>query len=144
MNALKESQLYLTDVSFGRLLKGLRRQTGLTQLELSSRARLSVSRICDLERGRCPPPSRAAFDRLTIGLGLTRDEVQRLARAAALIEPDRGLNVYLPESNRRLAELVLQSQTLSEQTVHVIKELLKSTSSPRTNCHHTNQEKGRL
>lgn len=141
MNVPNESQLF-TGLRFGHLLRCLRQRNSLTQLELSSRARLSVSRICDIERGRCPPPSRAAFDRLTTSLCLTRAEVQRLAMAAALIEPKRGLNVYLPEPNRQLAELVLQSPTLSEQTVQLIKELLKPATSSCTDPRRANLEKG--
>ncbi|UJW81195.1 helix-turn-helix domain-containing protein [Hydrogenophaga sp. SL48] len=144
MNAHKESQLSLTGRSFGHILRCLRQRNGLTQQALSSRAKLSVSRICDLERGRCPPPSRTTFDRLTTGLGLTRAEVQRLAMAAALIEPERGLNVYLPEPNRLVAELVLQSHTLSEQTVRLITELLKPTNISRTDSRKANHEKGPL
>ena len=64
--------------------------------------------------------------------------------AAALIEPERGLNVYLPEPNRLVDELVLLSHTLSEQTVRLITELLKPTNISRTDSRKANHEKGPL
>lgn len=53
---------------FGALLRGLRRQQGLTQAELAVRARVAQTYISDLERGTGKQPSAVVLGRLAAAL----------------------------------------------------------------------------
>jgi transcriptional regulator with XRE-family HTH domain len=71
---------------FGTLLRRYRQAAGLSQEELAERAGLSVRTVGDLERGAAHAPRK--------------DTVELLARALALVPPERAA---LAEAARRLS-----------------------------------------
>lgn len=71
----------------GAWIRATRMEQGLSQRELSSRAGLSRSYVCDIERGRGAHPSVETLDKLAAALGAARVD---LMKAAGLIEPSDG------------------------------------------------------
>ncbi|NUT35637.1 MAG: XRE family transcriptional regulator [Hamadaea sp.] len=72
-------------VSFGALLRELRRNTGLTQEQLAARASISAQAVGALERGTRRFPHQYTLTRLADALGL--DDVQRTAFTTAATRP---------------------------------------------------------
>jgi DNA-binding SARP family transcriptional activator/tetratricopeptide (TPR) repeat protein/DNA-binding XRE family transcriptional regulator len=68
-------------VLLGDLIRDFRRASGLTQLELASRAGVSTGAIRDLEQGRTGRPLPGSLARLAGALGLSRGQVSQLQRA---------------------------------------------------------------
>lgn len=73
-------------IVFGEELRARRRSAGWTQARLAEAARLSVSAISFIERGKRQPSLGAAF-RLSAALGLAADGLAR-ATAARLSGPE--------------------------------------------------------
>src|SRR5215813_12340616 len=71
-----------SDVTFGDLLRQLRKATGLTQAELAERAGLSVRGLNDLERGARRTPRRDTVVLLGGALGLAGEERAAFVAAA--------------------------------------------------------------
>src|SRR2546423_10024185 len=71
-------------VSFGHLLRRLRRAAGLTQQALAERAGLSLDAVGMLERGVRRAPRMATVTLLAQGLGLSGVQRDALAAAADL------------------------------------------------------------
>ncbi|WP_420715131.1 helix-turn-helix domain-containing protein, partial [Streptomyces sp. XY332] len=67
---------------FARLLRGLRRQAGLSQEELAHTSGVSVRALSDLERGRTRGPQRRTVQALADGLGLDPTAASALEEAA--------------------------------------------------------------
>jgi tetratricopeptide (TPR) repeat protein/transcriptional regulator with XRE-family HTH domain/DNA-binding SARP family transcriptional activator len=67
----------------GSVLRGFRRDAGLTQHELARRAGLSLGSVSDLEQGRTRRPQRDTLEALVTALGLTSAQAGELERAAA-------------------------------------------------------------
>jgi DNA-binding SARP family transcriptional activator/DNA-binding XRE family transcriptional regulator len=65
----------------GDLVRDFRRSSGLTQLELASRAGVSAGAIRDLEQGRTGRPLPGSLARLATALDLSRAQVGELQRA---------------------------------------------------------------
>lgn len=61
---------------FGSRVKFLRRQLGISQLELSLRAGVSKNYICDLEKGR-RNPSLETMERISLGLNVSLEELMK-------------------------------------------------------------------
>jgi len=57
--------------SFGKQLRCLRSERGLTQEQLAENSQLTVDQIAQVERGEISP-SLTTLRRLTVGLGLAR------------------------------------------------------------------------
>jgi tetratricopeptide (TPR) repeat protein len=69
-------------VTFGELLRQLRKDSGLTLEELATRARVAVRTISDLELGKAKSPRESTLSRLAWGLRLEDPVQARLAAAA--------------------------------------------------------------
>src|SRR5260370_40598492 len=63
------------DITFGAMLRALRRQAGLSQRELAQRARLDFSYISKVENGRLPPPAADTIVHLCSILGVPADDM---------------------------------------------------------------------
>lgn len=61
---------------FGSRVKFLRKQLGISQLELSLRAGVSKNYICDLEKGR-RNPSLETMERISLGLNISLEELMK-------------------------------------------------------------------
>lgn len=72
-----------TPNEFGRLLRELRTDAGLSQERLAHGAGVSVRALADLERGRTTGPQRRTVEALAAALGLTADLARSLEAAAA-------------------------------------------------------------
>lgn len=70
--------------ALGAWIRANRMEQGFSQRELASRAGLSRSYVCDIERGRGAHPSMETMDKLASALGAARVD---LMKAAGLIEP---------------------------------------------------------
>ena len=96
----------------GAWVRATRMEQGLSQRELSSRAGLSRSYVCDIERGRGAHPSVETLDKLAAALGAARVD---LMKAAGLIEPVDGSRETAEE--RRLLSVF---RDLSESGQHTL------------------------
>ncbi len=63
------------EITFGAMLRTLRRQAGLSQRELARRARLDFSYISKVENGRLPPPAADTIVLLCSILGVPADDL---------------------------------------------------------------------
>jgi transcriptional regulator with XRE-family HTH domain len=63
----------------GDWIRRERQRQHFSQRELASRAGLSRSYLCDIERGRGASPSIATLDRLSTALGVSRTDVLQVA-----------------------------------------------------------------
>lgn len=63
------------DITFGAMLRALRRQAGLSQRELAQRAGLDFSYISKVENGRLPPPAADTIVLLCSLLGVSADDL---------------------------------------------------------------------
>ena len=88
-----------TGTTLGSWIRATRMEQGLSQRELATRAALSRSYVCDIERGRGAHPSVETLDKLAAALGAARVD---LMKAAGLIEPSTG-GRESPEERRLLA-----------------------------------------
>lgn len=73
----------------GDWIRQERQRLHLSQRELASRAELSRSYLCDIERGRGASPSIGTLDRLSTALGVSRTDVLQVA---GIVEPPAGEN----------------------------------------------------
>jgi transcriptional regulator with XRE-family HTH domain len=85
--------------ALGQWIRATRMEQSLSQRELATRAGLSRSYVCDIERGRGAHPSVETLDKLAAALGAARVD---LMKAAGLIEPVEG-GRETPEERRLLA-----------------------------------------
>ena len=67
----------------GDWVRAIRLEQGFSQRELASRAGLSRSYVCDIERGRGAHPSVETLDKLAAALGLSRVD---LLKASGVID----------------------------------------------------------
>src|SRR3954468_1193107 len=74
--------------SFGTLLRDFRRQAGLSQTALATRAGLATSAISALERGVRQRPHPQTIDLLSAALALRADERASLVSASWSPRPD--------------------------------------------------------
>lgn len=65
--------------SFGRLLRELRRQAGVTQRELAAKAEVDFSYISKVENDRVPSPAVDTIEKICSILGAPPDELLALA-----------------------------------------------------------------
>lgn len=72
-----------TQSSFGKRLRKLRQQRGLTQRELAVLVGLDVTYISKLERERVGPPARAAIVKIAETVGAEEEELMLLAGRAS-------------------------------------------------------------
>jgi transcriptional regulator with XRE-family HTH domain len=68
------------DITFGAMLRGLRRQVGLSQRELAHRASLDFSYISKVENSRLPPPAADTIVLLCSILGVSADDLLAATR----------------------------------------------------------------
>jgi len=73
----------------GDWIRRERQRLHFSQRELASRAGLSRSYLCDIERGRGSSPSLSTLDRLSTALGVSRTEVLQMA---GVVDPPAGLD----------------------------------------------------
>jgi len=88
-----------TGTTLGSWIRATRMEHGLSQRELATRAALSRSYVCDIERGRGAHPSVETLDKLAAALGAARVD---LMKAAGLLGPVEGARES-PEERRLLA-----------------------------------------
>jgi transcriptional regulator with XRE-family HTH domain len=88
-----------TGSPLGNWVRATRMEQGLSQRELATRAALSRSYVCDIERGRGAHPSVETLDKLAAALGAARVD---LMKAAGLIDPVEG-GRESPDERRLLA-----------------------------------------
>lgn len=96
-------------LTFGSLLKRLRKQAGMTQRDLAAALGYSESLICSLEKAQRLPDLQAVMDRYIPALGLQDDP----AAATALIEQAalaRGQRVPVTTTVQRTAQTPWQVQ----------------------------------
>src|SRR5262245_31248242 len=101
-----------SDVTFGNLLRQLRKAAGLTQAELAELAGLSVRGLNDLERGARLTPRRDTVALLGDALGLTKEGRAAFVAAArrASIPPAQRAWHDLPDSvSRRQVERMYEA-----------------------------------
>ena len=72
----------------GVWIRATRSEQGMSQRELASRAGLSRSYVCDIERGRGAHPSVVTLDKLAAAMGIARLD---LLKASGVIEPETTL-----------------------------------------------------
>jgi transcriptional regulator with XRE-family HTH domain len=72
------------DHALGQWIRSARTAQGVSQRALASRAGISRSYLCDIERGRGAQPSVGVLDKLATALGASRWD---LLRAAGILEP---------------------------------------------------------
>ncbi len=68
------------DITFGAMLRALRRQAGLSQRELAQRASLDFSYISKVENSRLPPPAADTIVLLCSILGVSADDLLAATR----------------------------------------------------------------
>jgi transcriptional regulator with XRE-family HTH domain len=95
------------DDSFGGLLRMYRRRSGLSQIELAEKARISSRAISDLERGVRSRAYHPTVEALAGALSLREDERERFSSAVrrARSHPRPRLRVTDAEQDRRVAAL---------------------------------------
>ena len=71
----------------GDWIRRERQRLHFSQRELASRAGLSRSYLCDIERGRGASPSISTLDRLSTALGISRTDVLQVA---GIVDPPAG------------------------------------------------------
>ena len=93
--------------SFGGLLRMYRRRSGLSQIELAEKARISSRAISDLERGVRSRAYHPTVEALAGALSLRDDERERFSSAVkrARSHPRPRLRVTDAEQDRRVANL---------------------------------------
>ncbi|MQY13492.1 Regulatory protein AfsR [Streptomyces sp. RB5] len=92
----------------GELLRGLRREAGLTQEELAEAAGLSVRAVRDVERGAVATPQKETVRRLADALGLVgpaRDGFEETARGRGVAVATRTLPRDIASFTGRQGEL---------------------------------------
>jgi transcriptional regulator with XRE-family HTH domain len=94
----------------GDWIRRERQQRHFSQRELASRASLSRSYLCDIERGRGASPSIATLDRLATALGVSRTE---MLQVAGIVDPPAGHTT--PE--RRMMALYRDLSTTGQSSV---------------------------
>ena len=121
-----ESQMSVAQRSdrspFGKLLREMRREAGLSQEALAERALMSVDTISALERGTSQAPQRETLAALVSALDLDAD--QRSALEALAVRPGQ-LRSYA-EDRRAKTNLPLVSQQLygRERETEAVKALI--------------------
>lgn len=73
--------------NLGDWIRRERQRHHFSQRELASRASLSRSYLCDIERGRGASPSISTLDRLSTALGVSRTE---MLQVAGIVDPPAG------------------------------------------------------
>jgi transcriptional regulator with XRE-family HTH domain len=66
-------------VRFGRRIRKLRKNAGLTLRDLASRIEVDFSYISKLENGQLPPPSESVITRLAVAFNADKDELIQLS-----------------------------------------------------------------
>lgn len=69
-------------MNIGQNVKSLRLRAGLTQREVSARANLSHSFICQIEKGRHPSVGAAALQNIARALGVDINDLLKSASAS--------------------------------------------------------------
>lgn len=100
--------------ALGGWIRATRMEQSLSQRELATRAGLSRSYVCDIERGRGAHPSVETLDKLAAALGAARVD---LMKAAGLIEPVEG-GRETPEERRLLAVFRDLSESGQQAVLH--------------------------
>ncbi|SDG23795.1 Transcriptional regulator, contains XRE-family HTH domain [Limimonas halophila] len=104
---------------FGRRLRALRAQHGLTLKAMATEIGVSPAYLSALEHGHRGRPNRRFVQQVCRVLGVQRDEADKLARLAALSHPrvtvdTAGLTPEATELANRLAE---QIHTMSQDRI---------------------------
>lgn len=66
--------------SFGRTLRHLRRESGLSQRRLAERVGVDFSYISKLENDRLPPPASETISKIAEALGIAHTDLHAVAR----------------------------------------------------------------
>ena len=82
-----EQSVVTTPGELGDWIRRERQRLHYSQRELASRAGLSRSYLCDIERGRGASPSITTLDRLSTALGVSRTDVLQVA---GIVDPPAG------------------------------------------------------
>jgi transcriptional regulator with XRE-family HTH domain len=94
------------DVELGRVIRSLRRERGLTLLQVAAASGLSQPFLSQLELGRSRPSMRSLF-RIAAALGTTQQTLLGLAAGDPVGEPVRGGDVALVDVENGGARLLL-------------------------------------
>lgn len=110
--------------AFGRLLRRLRVEAGLTQESLAEQAGLSSRTISDLERGLATAPRRSTLALLSDGLQLDPAQRQHLANAARVnpgsARPLHNLPAHLTSFIGRGSELSALRELLAQPGTRLV------------------------
>lgn len=110
---------------FGTTLQHLRKQEGLSQAELSRRARLDPSYLSRLEAGD-RTPSRDAVRTIAHALRLTRNDRSDLYAAAGFL-PDSLADVLRHEPALASALTVLEREDVPETAKEIVRQQIAGT-----------------
>jgi transcriptional regulator with XRE-family HTH domain len=97
------------DASLGRAIRALRRERGLTLLQLAAASGLSQPFLSQLELGRSRPSMRSLF-RIATALGTTQQTLLAMAADDPSSEPVRGADVELVDVDSGGARLLLHDR----------------------------------
>jgi DNA-binding XRE family transcriptional regulator len=96
----------MPDAELGRVIRSLRRERGMTLVQVAEAAGLSQPFLSQLELGRCRPSMRSLF-RIASALGTTQQTLLGLAAGDRPHEPVRGADVPLLDVETGGARLLL-------------------------------------
>ncbi len=108
-----------TSSELGDWIRRERQRRHFSQRELASRAELSRSYLCDIERGRGASPSIATLDRLSTALGVSRTDVLQVA---GIVDPPAGQNTSERQLMALFRDLSVSGQSSVERYVRFLYE----------------------
>jgi transcriptional regulator with XRE-family HTH domain len=106
------------DADLGRAIRSLRRERGLTLLQVAAASGLSQPFLSQLELGRSRPSMRSLF-RIAAALGTTQQTLLGLAAGDPMGEPVRGNAVPLVDVDNGGARLLLHDPDGADVTEFV-------------------------
>jgi transcriptional regulator with XRE-family HTH domain len=108
----------MPDAALGRAIRTLRRERGMTLVQVAVAAGLSQPFLSQLELGRCRPSMRSLF-RIATALGTTQQTLLGLAADDSAEQPVRGAEVPLLEVESGGARLLLHDPDGADVTEFV-------------------------